>query len=168
MPSRRGWLGSLAVPVLVAALAGCGGGGHVDQGGFSAHDRVVAQLSLDTLEHTNIPNALISMASAADFPPAACFVHRLTTKPATFEVFVDWQPYNAYNAYESKRGDYIFVDGTVSADANAAAFHVAYAASSVPALQAFALHQPKDVMTKPFEKCELLQNGYLRLVAATG
>ena len=147
----------------VVALAGCGGGGSVDSGGFTAHDRASAQQSLDLIQRSAVPAALLRLSRAADYPPAACFVHALGTNPATYELFLYWQPYSPYNAYEDSRSDYIFFDAVVGQTLSADSFHVAYQNSQVSVIDALALDQPKDVMTKPFEKCQLLRNGYVRL-----
>jgi len=156
-----------AVLAIAGLLAGCGGGASVDKGGFSSSDRVTAQAALDALQKTSISGALLRLAHAADFPPTACFVHLTAQEPARFELFLYWQPYTSYNRYENARSDYIFFDSSIGADLKSDVFHVAFNQWQTPLIDALDQNLPKAVSTKPFEKCELLENGYVRLLPSS-
>lgn len=93
-------------------------------------------------------------------------MHLPSPDSTTFELFLYWQPYNAYNTYEKQRSDYIFFDSTIGATVDSDVFHVAFSQWQTPVVQALEAHQPQNVLNKPVEKCELLQNGQVRLLSS--
>ena len=167
------------------ALAGCGGG--VDSGGLSAGDRKAAQAAMDGLQGSNITTQLVSLSTTAGRVPAACRVHLESRDPLTFKVYVFWIPFIGPQAYT-------WLQMTLTKNVSEDRFHlgtaeavspsgvqlangeiVAPSASNYDPLSMGGKRQEQrnrralkahagDVFSKPGANCQVLMNGYLRLV----
>jgi hypothetical protein len=151
-------------------LTGCGGGG-VDSGGLSSSDRKAAQNVLDTLQNTSIPTTLVSLTATAGLVPQACRVHLESRKPSTFKLFVFWKPYvppgyapatNA-GADDVQQQSYSWIAATIGDNVNNDTFHLGHAPSALPRAKVMASNAG-NVFSKPGARCQVLQNGYLRLL----
>jgi hypothetical protein len=178
-------LGLVAI-VGAAVLAGCGSGA-VDSGGFTAGDRNAAQGAMNALQHSSIPHTLVNMTFASRLPPAACQVHLESRNPTTFKVYLFWVPFigSSYTWLDMSitsvaSRDTFHIGSAVAAlpggklgpsgrsilpktrdfDTPLSAFGAQQASRNKLALAAHG----GDVFTKPGAKCQVLANGYLRLV----
>ena len=182
----RALLAALLVVAGVVTLAGCGGG--VDSGGFTAADRNAAQAAMDALQGSNIPLQLINLTATAREAPAVCRVHLESRKPSTFNVYIFWIPYLGVQSYSwlnmTITGDpsrdtfhlgtapVVLPGGVLSLDGKTVA------SGSADFDTPLALYGPRqarknhqavvahggDVFAKPGAKCQVLANGYLRLL----
>lgn len=181
----------LALVALIGAavLAGCGNGA-VDSGGLTAGDRNAAQAALNALQHSSIPHTLVNMTFASRLPPAACQVHLESRSPTTFEVYLFWVPFigSSYTWMDmsltsATARDTFHIGSAVAAlpggklasngryilpksrdfDTPLSAFGAAQAKRNKVVLMAHA----GDVFSKPGSKCQVLSNGYLRLVPSS-
>jgi len=183
---RRGSL-SLALTCLAGAtlLAGCGGGG-VDSGGLSLTDRNAAQEAMNALQASNIATQLVSMSTTAGLPPAACRVHLESRHPATFKVYVFWVPFVGPSSYT-------WLDMTITKNSAGDKFHLGSQAATLPSgftlrgktaipiasnydplsmggvrqerkNRAVLMAHAGDAFAKPGANCQVLMNGYLRLL----
>jgi hypothetical protein len=176
--------------IVVAAglllLAGCGGGG-VDSGGLSAGDRKAAQNAMDGLRNSNISTQLVTITKWVQAVPAACRVHVVSRNPDTFKVYVFWVPWLAAEPY-------VWVNMKVTDDPKTSTFHLGnvepilpggrlkldrrsvkpgsvdttllsrYGAQQAEKSRALLVAHGGDVFAKPSARCQLLQNGSLRLL----
>jgi hypothetical protein len=141
-------------------LAGCGSGSaQVDRGGFTASDRKVAQAVLDTLRQTNIPTTLAVLTTAAATAPAVCKMHLVSAKPRTFKLFIFWIPSSL-----SPGATYTWLEATIGQQVLQDTFHIGHSDANAPKAQVLKSHSG-DAFSKPVEECQLLINGYLRLLA---
>lgn len=177
---------SLALAGLAATvtLAGCGSGGP-DSGGMTINDRNAAQTALNALQTSNIPTTILNLTSTAGRIPAACNVHLLSS--TTFKVYLFWVPYIGPSAYS-------WLDMTITKDPTQDKFHYATAPAVLPSgiglggaeapvagyidydlplakLSGQAAVNKKvllahagNVYSKPDTPCQVLKNGYLRLL----
>jgi hypothetical protein len=175
----------LALLGVTALLAGCGSG--VDSGGFSSSDRAAAQTAMTDLQSSSIPVLLVDESATAGRAPAACEVHRQSTSPDTFQIYVFWIPFIGPQSYA-------WVTMTVGSDSSRDTFHLGTApallpggaqqangAAVIPPLAdydtpladygsrqaAISRHMLSEhagnAFARPTAKCEVLMNGYLRL-----
>ena len=94
---------ALALCGVALVLSGCGGGGagsatnnaaaNVDRGGFTTHDRQVAQVALNTLKPTSVPGTIVQLTATIGLP-SVCRVHFTSSKggPANLDVILAWRP----------------------------------------------------------------------------
>jgi len=169
-----------------ALLAGCGS--DVDSGGLSTGDRDAAQAAMDALQRSNIPRQLVNFTSTAGLAPAACRVRLETRSPHTFRVYIFWIPYVGAQSYiwlnmkiaENTARDTFHVgtaapvlpSGTLSADRKSVARGsqdydtplARYGPRQAERNRRVLMAHAGNVFTKPGAKCQILQNGYLRLL----
>jgi hypothetical protein len=148
--------------VVVSALATTAGcGSTADLGGFTRGDRAAAQSALDTLQQTSIPTTLVVLTNTAGTVPTVCRVHLESVRPRTFALFVFWRP--------SKRavgGTYTWFRATILDHVRQDTFHTGYVSRRAGEASVLKSHRG-DAFAKPSEPCEILMNGYLRLLAET-
>lgn len=175
----------LAGIVGAVALTGCGGG--VDSGGLSAKDRSAAQAAMNALQGSNITTQLVSLSTTAGRVPAACRVHLQSTSPRTFKVYVFWVPFIGPQGYT-------WLQMTLGENVAEDKFHLGTAEAVLPSgiqlpdgrivapsesnydplsmggkrqvarnRQMLKAHAG-DVFSKPGANCQVLMNGYLRLL----
>ena len=160
---RTGFLRLALVGVAAATvLAGCGGGGNVDSGGFTPGQFGAAQNALAVLGPTSVYDLALKTSLTFASPPTACVVHIETTTPLTFRVFMTWIPnqsilgrgtgrpfawLSAVIGTNGLQGDYSFHSGNEVTEA---------------ALRA----QYGDVFNTPVEKCLVLENRRFGLLPA--
>jgi len=179
---KRALLISAAAGVLV--LAGCGGSSK-DSGGLTAHDRNAAQSALNRLQNSNISFQLVSISKWVQGTPAACRVHLVNAN--TFKVYVFWVPW-------LEAEPYVWLNMNVTNDPRTSSFHLGTSETVLPsgrvsrngqtiapgsidttllsqggaAQAAKGRHILKahagDVFTNPGARCQVLQNGALRLL----
>jgi hypothetical protein len=168
----------LALGVIAAVLAGCGGQ-TVDREGFTTAERNDAQLALNGLQGSNIPTQILKFTVVAGSIPT-CRIHLASRSPSTFDVYLFWTPRDRGYTYtwltmalgEKASGDRFHL-GTAPVSGTAAASSVNPAArllSPSPTdrkhdLQALMAHAG-NVFAKPAGRCQLLMNGYLKLLPA--
>ena len=177
---------ALVAVAAAAVLAGCGSGA-VDSGGLTGADRNSAQAALNALQHSSIPHTLINMTFASRLPPAACRVHLESRNPITFKVYIFWVPFigESYTWLDmsitsAASRDTFHIGSAVAAlpggtlapngrsivpktrdfDTPLSVFGAQQTRRNTLALMAHAGH----VFSKPGAKCQVLTNGYLRLV----
>lgn len=178
----------LPTAACVLALAGCGSEA-VDAGGLTAGDRGAAQRAVDALAGTNIPLQLVAITRWVQNAPAACRIRLVSREPRTYEVYVFWIPWLAAQPY-------VWLTGTLTDDPQASSFHLGTADTALPggrlnkdgrtvnrlsvdttllsrygpqqARKSRQLLQAKggDVFAEPGARCQLLENGSLRLLPA--
>ncbi len=164
----------LALALATAVLAGCGGV-RVDSGGFTTADRSAAQMALDVLRPSNIPLQLVNLTLVAGSIPV-CRLHLQSRSPSTFRVYLFWTPYNRLHTYT-------WLTMTLGPEASRDRFHLGTAPGMANAAGAAVVTSPTaeqrrldrevliahagNVFAKPAARCQLLMNGYLRLLPAT-
>jgi hypothetical protein len=181
-----------AAAVCVLALAGCGGGrGPVDSGGFTAGDREDAQAALDALRDSNIPRTLISLTGKSWKAPTTCRVHLAAGDPKRFHVYIFWVPYFGQQSYiwlnmtlaqDATKdrfhlgteapvlpggivlpGGKGIAPGSLDYDAPLSGYGPEQVRKNKEAIAAHA----GDAFAKPGGNCQVLANGYLRLLPNT-
>jgi hypothetical protein len=144
-------LGALAGAAL---LAGCGGGGKVDRGGFSAGDRRAAQAALDLLTQTSVKTVAVNLIATVGVP-AACRVHIEARQPLTFKLFMSWIPTRG-----SSR-TYAWLQAVIGPDGlkRDYAFHVGNETSAAAVKSHYG-----TAFAKPYEPCEVTNINTFSLV----
>jgi hypothetical protein len=168
------------------ALAGCGSDG-VDSGGLTAGDRKTAQRAVDSLQNSNISDQLVAITRWVQSAPAACRVRLASRNPSTFEVYVFWIPWLAATPY-------VWLNMNLTDDPRTSTFHLGTAQPVLPGgrlkrdgrtvnrasvdttlLSRYGPEQARksrqilrahggDVFAKPGARCQVLQNGSIRLL----
>jgi hypothetical protein len=171
--------------------AGGGSGGlargPVDSGGLTARERQAAQSSLDGLQNSNVSFQLLAITKWVQRVPAACRVRLSSQNPATFDVYVFWIPWLASEPYA-------WLNMHVKTDPRKSTFHLGTVEpvlsggrlkrngrsispgsidttllsrygprQAAKGRQIMAAHAG-DVFSKPGARCQVLQNGSLRLL----
>jgi len=139
-------------------LVSCGSSAEVDEGGFTASDREVAQAILDGLQKTSIPTALVSLTTTAAAAPAVCRLHLESANPRTFRLFLFWVPKDA----KAMGTAYSWFEATLRERVLQDSFHIGHSDGTRSKSKVLKSHVG-DAFAKPVEQCEVLQNGYLRL-----
>jgi hypothetical protein len=182
--ARAGLLIVITVGALM--LAGCSGDG-VDSGGLTRPERKTAQSAMDTLQNSNISLQLVTITRWVQSTPAACRVRLVSRDPSTFHVYVFWIPWLA-------AAPYVWINMNVTDDPKTSTFHLDTAQPVLPGgrlnrdgktinrgsvdttlLSRYGPPQAKksrqilianggDVFEKPGTRCQLLENGSLRLL----
>jgi hypothetical protein len=140
-----------------AVLAGCGESSQVDQGGFTANERKAAQRVLDSLRVTSIPTALVTLTHTAQSAPSVCRVHLESKNPRTFTLFVFWTPFNVEDA------PYTWLAARLREHVLEDSIHVGHSDANASKAEVLRSHAG-NAFAKPVETCQVLMNGYLRLV----
>ncbi|HTP28818.1 MAG TPA: hypothetical protein VLV46_09990 [Gaiellaceae bacterium] len=183
-----------AAGVLALAGCGGHGGdsgglaqGAVDSGGLTAREREAAQTALDGLQNSNISFQLLSVTKWVQNVPSVCRVRLSSLDPTTFEVYVFWIPWLAAEPYA-------WLNMTLANDPKKSTFHLGtvepvlsggilerngrtispgsidttllsrYGALQAAKGRAILVTHAGDVFSKPGAKCQVLQNGSLRLL----
>lgn len=173
------------------ALAGCGNGSDAaDPGGLTPAEQKTAQSAVDALQNSNISLQLVTITRWVQSAPAACRIRLVSRNPSTFEVYIFWIPWLA-------AAPYVWLDMNVTDDPHTSTFHLGTSQPVLPGgrlsrdgktinrgsvdttllsrygpLQARKSRQilvahGGDVFAKPGARCQLLQNGSLRLLPKT-
>jgi len=152
-----------AAPVFLVAC-----GASVDSGGMTAGDRRAAQLAMNAIQRSNISIQLVGLTTVAGRAPAACRVHVISRKAQRFRVYVFWVPYDAARPYT-------WFSMTIGQDPEQDTFHLGTAPAQPPSGRHASSRAEIDnrvmlahagsAFTKPGANCQVLMNGYLRLVA---
>jgi hypothetical protein len=146
---------------------------------------------MDVLQDTNIPRQLINFTSTAGLAPATCRVHVQSRDPHTFRLYIFWIPYLGAQSYiwlnatiaPDKARDRFHVEteapvlpgGTLTPDrkdiipgsADYDTPLALYGPQQVEKNRQVLRAHAGNVFAKPRAKCQVLQNGYLRLVPIT-
>jgi hypothetical protein len=159
---RRG----LCLATIPLVLAACGSGPSVDPGGFTADQRDAAQAALDRLGRTGIPSSLVAISIQAGQAPSTCIV--LPTAAADrFQLVIAWKPDRG--AYKNVAQSVL--QATIPRSASGIVSHVTSfgggGTNPRPEPPAVAAAVVRASLAKPAERCEVLENGHLRLVEAT-
>jgi hypothetical protein len=184
-------LGERARPLIVIAagvlaLAGCGSDA-VDSGGLTARERTAAQSAMDTLQNSNISLQLVTITKWVQSAPAACRIRLVSRSPRTYKVYVFWIPWLAAEPY-------VWLNMKVTNDPRTSTFRLGTVEPILPGgrlrsngrsvkpgsvdttvLSRYGAQQARksrellvahggDVFAKPGAKCQLLNNGSLRLL----
>ena len=189
MTGRRRIAAAAAAAACVVALAGCGGGGEpVDSGGLTAGDRDDVQAAMDALQDSNIPRTLINLSGKSWKAPTTCRVHLASKDPGKFEVYIFWVPYFGQQSYiwlnmtltkdaAQDRfhlgteppvlpggivlpGGKGIAPGSLDYDAPLSGYGPEQVRKNKEAIRAHA----GDAFSKPGGTCQVLNNGYLRLL----
>ena len=189
MTSRMlGWRARLLVVTAagVLAVAGCASDG-VDSGGLSAGDRKAAQSAVDALQDSNISLQLVSITQWVQSVPAACRIRLVSRDPSRFKVYLFWIPWLA-------AAPYVWVNMNLTDDPQTSTFHLGTAQPVLPGgrlnrdgrtvnrasvdttlLSRYGPEQARksrqilvahggDVFAKPGARCQVLENGSIRLL----
>jgi hypothetical protein len=170
----------------VLALAGCASDA-VDSGGLTARDRKTAQSAVDSLQNSNISRQLVTVTQWVQSVPAACRIRLASRNPNTFKVYVFWIPWLAATPY-------IWLNMNLTDDPRTSTFHLGTAQPVLPGgrlnrdgqtvnrasvdttlLSRYGPEQARksrqilvahggDVFAKPSARCQVLQNGSIRLL----
>ena len=176
----------IVTAVGVLALAGCGSDA-VDSGGLTAHDRTAAQSAVDELQNSNISLQLVTITQWVQSVPAACRIRLVSRNPNTFKVYVFWIPWLA-------AAPYVWLNMKVTNDPRTSTFHLGTLQPVLPGgrlnrdgqtvnrasvdttlLSRYGPQQARksqqilvahggDVFAKPGARCQVLQNGSIRLL----
>lgn len=185
--------GRARLPIVIAAgvlaLAGCGSDA-VDSGGLTAHERETAQSTVDSLQNSNISLQLVNITKWVQSVPAACRIRLASRSPSTFQVYVFWVPWLA-------AAPYVWLDMSLTDDPRTSTFHLGTAQPVLPGgrlkrdgrsvnrasvdttlLSRYGPDQAtkgRQIMlahgggafAKPGARCQVLQNGSIRLLPST-
>jgi hypothetical protein len=162
---------------MAVLLVGCGSQA-VDSEGFTTQERNDAQTALDGLQKSNLPIQLVNLTLVAGAVPT-CRVHLASRNPNKFDVYLFWIPYNRGHTYTwvtmklakdptKDRFDLETAPGSISASGKTAAPAVAVGPSPIQRKrdQAVLRAHAGAAFSKPAARCQLLMNGYLRLLPA--
>ena len=144
---------------LVAAgavvLAGCGGSGKIDKGGFSSGDFSAAQNALNALAQTAVYDSALNVSLTQAEVPTACVVHIQSKKPLTFRVLMTWTP----NPEALGDKGYVRSYAWITADIGASGLKGDYSfhQGNEATMSALKAHY-EGAFSKPVEKCLVLQN----------
>jgi hypothetical protein len=189
--AKRLWVRGRARAVLFALLVACVlafcGGSRADSGGLTAGDRNAAQAALSALNGSNVSLQLVNLTLEAQAVPAACRVHLVSRTPSAFKVYLFWIPW-----YGS--GTYTWLNMSIRKNPSLDTFLLGMAkpvlpggvlapnGRSIPAytldttlLSRYGPAQAKknhavlmahagSAFAKPGAKCQVLNNGDLRLI----
>ena len=156
----------LAASAAAAALTGCGGSAR-DSGGLTAAERDDAQRAMNALQSSNISIQLVGLTTVAGLAPAACRVHLVSRKPNMFKVYVFWVPFQPSRPYS-------WLEMKITKDPTRDTFRLGTAQPIVgdgagrrerarADRRVLAAHAG-DSFGKPGAGCQVLMNGYLKLV----
>jgi hypothetical protein len=193
IPARRRALSRgarlLALVASVLAVAGCTGDGN-DAGGLGTRERETAQNALDVLQGSNISLQLVNITRWVQNPPAECRVRVESADPSRVEVYVFWVPWLAATPY-------VWLDMRLTNDPRTSTFHLGTSQPVLPGgrlkpdgrsvnrasvdttlLSRYGPDQARkgrelmrahggDVFTRPSARCQVLENGGLRLLPTT-
>jgi hypothetical protein len=160
---RRAHLGLVAV-FGAAALAGCGTGG-TDKGGFTAGDRDAAAKVLGLLARTSVYTAARTMSLTQGSPPTECLVHIQTRKPLTFRVFMSWVSQRPPGKVNAQARAYSWLEAVMGPQG----LKQDYTLRSGNEVTEQALKaQYGDVLSKPVDKCLVLENQRFALLSSAG
>lgn len=172
---------------LTVAGSGCGSA-SVDSGGLSRNDRNEAQIALNALQGSNISTQLVALTATAGQVPAACQVHLVSRSPATFKVYIFWIPYVGPSSYSwitmliTKDGPSdkfhlgtqraVFPGGLLVAGGGLVPDPLAdydsplsrYGPQQIKINHRVLMAHAGDVFSKPRTRCQVLMNGYLKLL----
>ena len=168
------------------ALAGCASDA-VDSGGLTARERKTAQTAVDSMQNSNISLQLVAITRWVQSVPAACRVRLASRNPSTFKVYVFWIPWLA-------AAPYVWLNMRLTDDPRTSTFHLGTAQPVLPGgrlnrdgrsvnrasvdttlLSRYGPEQARkgrqllvahggDVFAKPGARCQVLQNGSIRLL----
>jgi hypothetical protein len=184
-PGRRARL-LIATAAGVFALTGCSSD-SVDSGGLTARERKTAQSALDSLQNSNISLQLVTITRWVQSVPAACRIRLASRNPSTFKVYIFWVPWLA-------AAPYVWLNMNLTDDPRTSTFHLGTAQPVLPGgrlkrdgrtvnrasvdttlLSRYGPDQARkgrelmrarggEVFTRPSARCQVLQNGSLRLL----
>jgi hypothetical protein len=187
-PGRRARLPIVAAAVALA-LAGCASDA-VDSGGLTARERESAQTAVDSLQNSNISLQLVTITHWVQSVPAACRIRLASRNPSTFEVYVFWIPWLA-------AAPYVWLNMKLTDDPRTSTFRLGTAQPVLPGgrlnrdgrtvnrasvdttlLSRYGPEQARKsrqimvahgggVFAKPGARCQVLQNGSIRLLPNT-
>jgi hypothetical protein len=171
----------------VLALAGCASDG-VDSGGLAGRERKAAQTAVDSMQNSNIALQLVTVTRWVQSVPAACRIRLASRNPNTFKVYVFWIPWLA-------AAPYVWLNMRLTDDPRTSTFHLGTAQPVLPGgrlnrdgrsvnrasvdttlLSRYGPDQARksrqillahggDVFAKPGARCQVLQNGSIRLLS---
>jgi hypothetical protein len=148
-------------------LAGCGGGGGTDSGGFTPSQFSAARDALAILGQTAVYDAALKISLTEAEVPTNCVVHLQQTNPLTFRVFLTWEPNQAA------------LGGSVAKNAAGRSYSWLDAVIGTSGVKGdYSFHQGNertleelrtqygDAFSKPVETCLVLQNQRFGLLPA--
>ena len=178
----------------VLALAGCSShAAHssaqssAGSGDLTAKDRQAAQSALDGLQNSNISLQLVSITKWVQSVPAACQVGLVSRSPTEFQVYVFWVPWLAAEPYA-------WLNMNLTSDPRTSTFHLGtvepvlsggrlekngrkispgsidttllsrYGPQQARRGRAILAAHAGGVFAKPSARCQVLQDGSLRLL----
>ncbi len=158
-----------AVAGAVVVLAGCGGGGSVDQNGFTASQRSAARTVLTELGQTSIYDIALKTSLTQAEVPTTCVVHIEEQNPLTFKMFLSWvpNPEALGNLGSGKSSGYLRAYSWLEAQVGASGLKGDYSFHSGNELTEAAMRAHYgDVFSKPVANCLVLQNRKFGLLPA--
>ena len=162
----------------------------MDAGGLTAGERKAAQSAVDSLQNSNISLQLVTITQWVQSVPAACRIRLASRNPSTFKVYIFWIPWLA-------AAPYVWLDMKLTDDPRTSTFHLGTAQPVLPGgrlkrdgrtvnrasvdttlLSRYGPEQARksrqilvahggDVFAKPGARCQVLQNGSIRLLPNT-
>ena len=147
-------------------LAGCGGSGGADAGGFTSSLRQSAQQALNNLQYSSVPTTLAGVVNTPQFL-SACTVHVESTKPLVFRLFMEWSPKSTGKALArsesvgEERVRFSWLRVIMPAHSSNTTVNFGQIPAKLPIGKATRLLETDagPAFQKPFESCELLPNG---------
>jgi len=152
---------AVALVASVAAMTGCGGSGGSQ--GFGSGERHAAQLGLNALQQTSVPQKIIEVTQTADVLPDVCRVNAVGGKQKTFRLLVTWVPPYAKQLDRS----YAWLEADFSDQGVLPpTLHLGTILGSVPkqqALRELRAHYG-GAFARPSGDCQVLTNGFIQLL----
>jgi hypothetical protein len=147
------------------AFTGCGSKQSVDAGGFTTAEQKSAQTALDILQQTPIPRTVVAISRQSGQAPTICRVLPIPETRGAFQLVVGWKP--DHPAYMSVPQSVL--EATIGQSVKDDRFHVSSFGGGgpkpIPEPPSVEASLVRAVLSKPAEKCEVLENSHLRLAA---
>ncbi len=153
------------VAACALASTACGGKQKVDAGGFTTAEQKAVQTALRILQQTPIPRTVVAISRQSGQAPTICQVLPKTDAGGTFELVVGWKP--DHPAYMSVPQSVL--EATIGKSVKDDRFHVSSFGGGghdpIPEPASVEASLVRAVLSKPAEKCEVLENSQLRLAS---
>jgi hypothetical protein len=136
----------------------------VDKGGSTSDERKAASTALNLLQHTKIPRTVVAISYQVGQAPTTCTLVPNRGAQGIFELFVAWKPTNP-NADVASAPQSVLEATIDEGSFKDDRFHVSSFGSGVTEPASVKASLVRAVLSTLAERCEVLENGALRLVS---
>jgi peroxiredoxin len=151
---------AVALTVLIAVSAGCGGSSKPDRGGFDKQQLATAQDALDILYRTSVTSIVVTNTTQDGIP--VCRVHLEQAKPATFNLFIVWNPRGQFAASQTGNTFSWLTVRLREQGPDLRTWRLANVADAQSVKHAYG-----QTLNPPVEPCEILNNGRIQIVRSS-